>query len=46
MSHPNPYLIQINRMVLQASSRMDISASVRSYQLQDDMDFKDVFTMF
>jgi len=30
MSHPNPYMFQINRMVLQARSRMDISASARS----------------
>jgi len=30
MSYPNPYLFQINRMVLQARSRMDISASARS----------------
>jgi len=46
MSHPNPYLFQINRLVCQASSRMDNSASARSYPLQDDMDFKDTFTMF
>jgi hypothetical protein len=46
MSHPNPYLFQINRLVWQASSRMDISASVRSYPLQDALDFKDAFTMF
>jgi len=25
---------------------MDISASARSYSLQDDIDFKDVFPMF
>jgi len=41
MSHPNPYLFQINRVVLQACSWMDISASVRSYPLQDVMDFKE-----
>jgi len=46
MSHPNPYLFQINRMVLQACSRMDISASARSYPLQDVMDYTDAFTMF
>jgi len=46
MSHPNPYLFQINRLVLQARSRMDISASAHSYPLQDVMDIKDVFTMF
>jgi hypothetical protein len=46
MSHPNPYLFQINRWVLQASSWVDISVSARSYPLQDDMDFKDAFTMF
>jgi hypothetical protein len=46
MSHPNPYLFQINRMVLQALSRMDISASARSYPLQDVMDIKDVFFMY
>jgi hypothetical protein len=40
MSHPNPYLFQINRLVWQASSRMDISASARSYQLQDGMDYQ------
>jgi hypothetical protein len=32
MSHPNPYLFPISRMVLQACSRMDISASARSYR--------------
>jgi hypothetical protein len=31
---------------MQASSRMDASASARSYPLQDDKDFKDVFIMF
>jgi hypothetical protein len=46
MSHPNPYLFQIIRSVWQASKRMDVSASVRSYPLQDDMDFKDAHTMF
>jgi len=46
MSHPNPYLFQIKRLVLQARSRMNISASARSYPLQDVMDFKDVFAMF
>jgi len=46
MSHPNPYFIQINRMVLQAGSRMDISASARSYPLQDVMDIKNVFFMY
>jgi hypothetical protein len=46
MSHPNPYLFQIIRLVLKASGRMDVSASVRSYPLQDDMDFKDAHTMF
>jgi hypothetical protein len=37
MSHPNPYLFQINRLVWKASSRIDIPASARSYPLQDDM---------
>jgi hypothetical protein len=46
MSHPNSYLFQINMLILQARSRMDISASARSYPLQDDMDFTDAFTMF
>jgi len=46
MSHPNPYLFQINRMVLQACGRMDISASARSYPLQDVVDYTDAFTMF
>jgi hypothetical protein len=46
MSHPNPYLCQINRMVLQAFSRMDISASARSYPLQDVMESKDVFLLY
>jgi hypothetical protein len=46
MSHPNPYVFQINRLVLQARSRMDISARDRSYPLQDVMDLKGVFTMF
>jgi hypothetical protein len=46
MSHPNPYLFQINRLLWQASGRMDVSASARSYPLQDDMDFKDAFIMF
>jgi len=46
MSHPNPYLFQISRMVLQACSRMDISASVCSYPLQDVMDYTDAFAMF
>jgi hypothetical protein len=41
MSHPDPYLFQINRWLWQASSRMDASASARSYPLQDDMDFKE-----
>jgi hypothetical protein len=41
MSHPNPYL-----MVLLACSRMDISASDRSYPLQEVRDFKDVFSIF
>jgi hypothetical protein len=40
MSHPNPYLFQIIKMVLQASSRIDASASAHSYPLQDDMDFQ------
>jgi hypothetical protein len=40
MSHPNPYLFQINRLVQLASSQMDISASVCSYPLQDDMDLQ------
>jgi len=46
MSHPNPYLFQINRTVLQACRRMDISTSTRSYLLQDVMEFKDAFIMF
>jgi hypothetical protein len=46
MSHPNPYLFRINRLEWQASSRMDIAASVRSYPLHKDMDFKDVYNMF
>jgi len=46
MSHPNPYLFQINREVLQACSQMDISTSSRSYLLQDVMDYTDAFTMF
>jgi len=33
-------------LVLQARSRMDISASARSYPLQDVMDYTDAFTMF
>jgi hypothetical protein len=46
MSHPNPHLFQINRMALQDRSRMDISASARSYLPKDVMNLKDVFTMF
>jgi hypothetical protein len=46
MSHPNPYLFQINRLVWQSSRRMDISSSDRSYPLQDDKDFKDAFSTF
>jgi hypothetical protein len=46
MSHPYPYLFQINRLVWQAGSRMDITTSVRSYPLQDAMDTKDALTMY
>ena len=46
MSHLNPYLFQINMMVLQACIRMDISTSARSYPLQDVMDYADAFTTF
>jgi hypothetical protein len=46
MSHPNPYLFQISRMVLLARSRMDILAIDHSYPLQDGRDFKDVFSTF
>ena len=46
MSHPNPYLFQINKLVWQASGRMDNAASARSYPLQDAMDFKDGFATF
>jgi len=49
MSHPNPFCFRSADWfgrILQARSRMDISASARSYPLQDVMDFKDAFTMF
>ena len=32
MSHPNPYLFQISRMIMHVRSRVDITSRVRSYR--------------
>jgi hypothetical protein len=45
MSHPQSLFVSDKQVGWQASSRMDVSASVRSYLLQDGMDIQGAFTM-
>jgi hypothetical protein len=42
MSHPNPYLFQISRMIMHVHSWMDITSRVRSYCFRT-LDIKDIF---
>jgi hypothetical protein len=40
MSHPNPCLFQISRMIMHVRSRMDAATSVGSYPMPDDVDLQ------
>jgi hypothetical protein len=46
MSHPNPYLFQISRMIMQVRSQMDIFSKSSFVPLHDVMGIKDVFFMY